>query len=123
MAHLGPPEGRSPALQEGLAIKAVRIRAVERGFLTNRAEMGIDGDSERGRVWFKTLEDGGACYRDLQANQQLLLELVCTGELIQGWDEDFAALCIETIDEANLREKETQAASQRVLVSCCFRGT
>ena len=31
-------------------------------------------------------------------------ELVYTGELIQGWDEDFAALWIEAMDEANLRE-------------------
>ena len=31
-------------------------------------------------------------------------ELVYTGELIQGWDEDFAALWIEVMDEANLRE-------------------
>ena len=33
-----------------LAIKALRTRAEERGILTNGAEMGIDGDWERGRV-------------------------------------------------------------------------
>ena len=31
-----------------LAIKALRTRAVERGILTNGAEIGIDGDWERG---------------------------------------------------------------------------
>ena len=31
-------------------------------------------------------------------------ELVYTGELIQGWGEDFAALWIEAMDEANLQE-------------------
>ena len=30
-----------------LAIRALRIRAVEKGILTNGAEMGIDGDWER----------------------------------------------------------------------------
>ena len=33
-------------------------------------------------------------------------------ELIQGWYEEFAALWTETMDEANLQEKEVQAASQ-----------
>ena len=64
-----------------LAIKALRTRAVERGILTN-----VDGDWERGR-----------------ANSSSS-ELVFTGELIQGWDEEFAALWIEAMDEANLRE-------------------
>ena len=62
----------------------LRILAVERGFLTNGADMDIDGDWER-----------GPCR-----------------ELIQGWCEDFAALWTETMDEANLQEKEVQAASQ-----------
>ena len=39
-------------------------------------------------------------------------ELVHTGELIQGWDEDFAAIWIEAMDEADLREKEIMAASR-----------
>ena len=42
-----------------LAIKALRTWAVERGILTNVAEMGIDGDWERGRVWFKRLRTEG----------------------------------------------------------------
>ena len=38
-------------------------------------------------------------------------ELVYTGEYIQSWDEDFAALWTDAMNEANLREKEKQAAS------------
>ena len=44
------------------------------------------------------IEDGGSCHHDLQA------DLVYTGELIQGWDEDFTALWNEMVDEASLRE-------------------
>ena len=57
LTHLGSSAGRSPALQErvSLAIKVLRTRAVERSMLTHGAEMGINGDRERGRVWFKKL--------------------------------------------------------------------
>ena len=34
-----------------------------------------------------------------------------TVELIQGWDEDLAALWYDAMDDASLREWETQAAS------------
>ena len=42
-----------------LAIKTLRTRAMETGVLTHGAEMGIDGDWERGRVWFKKTTNGG----------------------------------------------------------------
>ena len=38
-----------------LAIKMPRKGAVEKGVLTQGAELGIDGDWERGRVWLKKL--------------------------------------------------------------------
>ena len=44
-------------------------------------------------------------------------ELVYTGELIQGWDDNFAALWVEAMDEANLGEQESQAASGCSLLS------
>ena len=56
VAHLGPPEGRR---RVSPAIKALRIRAVERGFLTNGAKTDIDEDWEHGRVWFKKLRTEG----------------------------------------------------------------
>ena len=71
-----------------LAIKALRTRAVEKGILTKGAEMGIDGDWERGRVWLKRLrkeERAITIYRRANSSSS---DLVYTGELIQGWDED-----------------------------------
>ena len=44
-----------PSKRVSLAINVLRTRAVERGALTHGAEMGSDGDWERGRVWFKKL--------------------------------------------------------------------
>ena len=44
-----------------------------------------------------------------------------TGEMIQGWDEDFAALWIEAMDEANLWEKKKECRRRGVPVSSCFR--
>ena len=43
-----------------LAIKVLRTRAVEKGILAQGAELGIDGDWERGRVWFKNSEQRSA---------------------------------------------------------------
>ena len=65
--------------------------------------MGIDGDWERGRVWFKQLRTEDRAITIYRRTNNSASELVYTGELIQGWDEDFAALWIETMDEANLR--------------------
>ena len=45
VAFMGSSEERV-----SLAIRTLRTRAVERGFLTQGAEMGIDGNWERGRV-------------------------------------------------------------------------
>ena len=77
--------------------------------------MSIDGDWERGRVWFKRLRTEERVITIYRRANSSSSELVYTGELIQGWDEDFAALWIEAMDEANLRD--------RVPVSTCFRGT
>ena len=76
--------------RDSLAIKALRTRAVEKGFLTNGAEMGIDGDWERSRVWFKRIRTEERVSR----------------EIVLGWMEDLAALWNEAMDEVNLREKE-----------------
>ena len=69
-----------------LATKTQRTRAIERGFLTQGAENGIDGNWERGRRTKTSSSD-----------------LAYTGELIQGWDDDFATLWDDAINEANLR--------------------
>ena len=54
VAHLGSSKRRSPVLQEvSLAVKMLHARAWERGVLTPGAEMGIDGDWEKGRVWLE----------------------------------------------------------------------
>ena len=103
VAHLGLPVRGS-----GSHWRSKRcIRAVERGLLTNGAEVGIDGDWERGCVWLKRLriEDRAICRRTNNSSS----DLVITGELVQGWDENFAALWIKTMDEASLREWEIQA--------------
>ena len=95
---------------------ALSTRAVERGVLTNGAEMGTDGDWERGRVWLKRLrteERGITIYRRANSSSS---ELVYTGELIQGWDEDFAALWIVAMDEANLRDVPGRQAHEVVFI-------
>ena len=71
-----------------LAIKALRTRAVERGILTNGAEMGIDGDWERGRVWFKRLRTDESVITIYRRANSSSSEQVYTGDLIQGWDEE-----------------------------------
>ena len=52
--------------------------------------MGIDGDGERGRVWFKRLRTEERAITIYRRETKSSSELVYTGELIQGWDEDFA---------------------------------
>ena len=96
-----------------MAIKALRTRAVDRGTLTNGAEMGIDGDWERGRVWFKRLRTEERVITIYRRANSSSSELVYTGELIQGWDEGFAGLWIEAMDEANIREKYERLAASR----------
>ena len=102
VAHLGQ--------RVSLAIKALRIVAVERGFLTNGAEMGIDGDWERGRVWFKRMRTEEPVVTIYRRTNRTSSELVVIGEIVPGWNEDFAALWNEAMDEANLREWERLAA-------------
>ena len=65
--------------------------------------MGIDGDWERGRVWFKTT-NGGTSVTVYRHPNNTSTELVYTGEIVPGWNEDFTALWNEAMDEANLRE-------------------
>ena len=50
-----PKEEVLLSMMVSLAIKTLRTRAVERSFLTQGAEMCIDGDWGRGQVWFKKL--------------------------------------------------------------------
>ena len=93
-----PKDEVLPSKRVSLAIRTLRTRAVERGVLTHGAEMGIDGDWERGRVWFKKLR---TIYRRPNSTST---ELVYTGEIVPGWNEDFTALWNEDMEEANLRE-------------------
>ena len=86
-----------------LAIRTLRTRAVE-SFLTQGAEMGIDRNWERGRVWFNKLRTENRAITIYRRINNSSSELVYTGELIQGWNGDFAALWVEATDEANLRE-------------------
>ena len=55
--------------------------------------------------------DGGPGNHDLLAPNTTSSDLVFTRELIQCWQEDFAALWNDAEDEAYLREQERQAAS------------
>ena len=72
--------------------------------------MGIDGEWERGRVWLKKLRTEERAVTIYRRPNNTSTELVYTGEIVPGWNEDFAALWNEAVDEANLREEEKQAA-------------
>ena len=87
-----------------LAIKVLRTRAVERGVLTHGAEMGIHGDCERGRVWFKKLRTEERAVTIFRRPDSTPTELVYREEVVPGWNEDFAPLWNEAVDDANLRE-------------------
>ena len=53
MAHMGLSERGNPALQESITgDQGPAHSGGEEGILTNGAEMGIDGDWEREKVWF-----------------------------------------------------------------------
>ena len=86
-----------------LAIRTLRTRAVE-SCLTQGAEMGIDGNWERGRVWFNKLRTENRAFTIYRRINNSSSEMVYARELIQGWNGDFAALWVEATDEANLRE-------------------
>ena len=80
-----------------LAVKTLRTKALEKGVLAQRTETSIDGDWERDRVWYKKLrseECATTIYRRLHNNSS---ELVYTGELVPGRNEDFAALWNEAL--------------------------
>ena len=49
--------------------------------------------------------------------------LAFTGQVIQGWDEDLATLWNDAMDEANLLERERQAASLGAHSFSSCRGT
>ena len=53
---IAPKEKVLLSKRVSLAIKMLRKRAVEEGVMTQGAELGIDGDWERGRVWLKKAE-------------------------------------------------------------------
>ena len=90
----------------------VRAKAVEKGSFTQGAEMGIDGDGKRGNVWYKKLRSEERAITKFRRTHSTSSELVYTGEIVPGWNEDFTALWSEALDEANLREQEKRAALQ-----------
>ena len=65
--------------------------------------MRIDGDWERGRVWFKKLRTEERAVTICRRPNSTSTDLVCTREVVQGWNEDFTALWNEAMDETNLR--------------------
>ena len=69
----------------------------------------IDGDLERGRMWFKTLREEERSVTIYRRQNRTSTELVYTGEIVPENNEDFTALWNEAMDEANLREQEKQA--------------
>ena len=72
--------------------------------------MCIDGDWERGQVFFKKLRTEERAVTIYRRPNSTSTELVYTGEVVPGWNEDFTALWNEATAEADLREKEKQAA-------------
>ena len=83
--------------------------------------MGIDGDRERGRVCYKKLRSEERAITRYRRTYSTSSELVYTGEIVPGWNEDFTTLWNEALDEANLREKEKgRLCNSRVSTS--FRG-
>ena len=76
--------------------------------------MGIDGDWERGRVWLKKLRTENRADTIYRRPHNTSTELVHTGEIVPGWNEDFTGLWKEATEEANLREWEKQAAARHV---------
>ena len=93
-----------------LAVKMLRTRSVEKGVSAQGAEMGIDGDWGRGRVWLQKLRTGERVITLFRRTHSTSSELVYTVEIVPGWNEDFTALWIEAMDEVNLRESERKAA-------------
>ena len=61
-------------------------------------------ETGREAVWFKRLRTEEGVITIHRRAKSSSSELVYISELIQGWDEDFAALRIEAMDEANLGE-------------------
>ena len=69
------------------AIKMLRKRAVEKGVLTNGAELGIDGDWERGRVWLKKLRSDERAITLFRQTNSTSSDLLYTGETLPGWND------------------------------------
>ena len=61
-------------------------------------------------MWFKKLRTEERALTIFWRPNRTSTELVYTGEIVPGWNEDFAAFWNEAMDEANLREQEKQAA-------------
>ena len=104
VAHLRPPERRSPSLQECLSgDQSPAYSGSGERFLDEWSRDGHRWRLGRGLVWFKKLrtEDRAITIYRRTNNSS---ELVFSGELTQSWDEDFAALWVETMDEATFPE-------------------
>ena len=98
--HLGSPESKGFALKTCVT----GCKNIENISCGERCpEMGIDGDWERGRVWLKKLRTDERAFTIYRRTHSTSSELVYTGEIVQGWNEDFTALWHEAMDEANLR--------------------
>ena len=78
--------------------------------------------TKSGRVWFNKLRTENRAITIYRRINNSSSELVYTGELIQGWNGDFAALWVEATDEANLRNRSYQRR-HGVLASVCSGGT
>ena len=75
----------------------LRTRTVERGILTHGAEMDIDGDWERGRVWFKKLSTEERAITIYRLTNSTSTEVATSG--VPGWNEDFTASWNEAMEE------------------------
>ena len=60
----------------------VRAKAVEKGSFTQGAEIGIDGDGERGKVWYKKLRSEERAITKYRRTHSTSSESVCAGEIV-----------------------------------------
>ena len=67
--------------------------------MTHGAEMGIDGDWERGRVWFKKLCTEERAITIYRRTNSTSTELAFSVEIVPGWNEDITALWNDALEE------------------------
>ena len=96
-----------------LAIKTLRIRVLERGVWTHGAEMASTETGSAAVCGSKKLRTERAV-TNYRRPCNTCTELVYTGEIVPGWNEDFTALW----EEAMAQEKHTACVSSSALVEC-----